>query len=61
MFMQVELRFLEQFGTSRIGGFEGRLAKMPFDLLSGNTEMYWSSLSIIADTTARWSVIFLNG
>ena len=29
------LRFLEQLGTSNVGGFEGYLAKMPFDLLSG--------------------------
>ena len=33
--MQMGLRFLEQLGTSNVGGFEGYLAKMPFDLLSG--------------------------
>ena len=33
MFVQVGLRFLEQAGTSGIGGFERRLTEMAFELL----------------------------
>ena len=35
VFMQMGLRFLKQSGTSCVGGFEGSLATMSFDLLTG--------------------------